>query len=260
MRLASCRLSFSSMDFTKMQWLQFWQPPLKVSCTSPRKQGQPGPQKKICIFNFLVAQAPQDCTQFFLVCICSIPWHARRDTMCAAVLLWSWPCLSQLSFPIMQWWVTLPKALQKCFQPLAQQLPEAAVCQQQHFCSLVAKATTWGPLDPTHSTQQLQPSAPSPAPGTQCIWNLYHHPQLLALTSVCIHLGKCCLKGILRNLKRTDCKLPFSVQEKYLYLAFFFQESSFTGPEVKLHSKLIHRGMCPMKNIAATKLLTSYIA
>lgn len=32
------------------------------------------------------------------------------------------------------------------------------------------------------------------------------------------------------------------------------------GPEVKQHSKSIHRGVCPAKDIPATELLTSHIA
>lgn len=66
------------------------------------------------------------------------------------------------------------------------------------------------------------------------------------------------LKG---NLKQPeDCKSLFSNQAKLLYLAFFFQESNFTGPKVKQHSESIHRGMCPARDFVATIFPTSYIA
>lgn len=82
----------------------------------------------------------------------------------------------------------------------------------------------------------------------------------MALASICMHNRKR-WKGILHNPKQTDCKSLFSDQKSSVPDFVLFQESNFTGPEVKQHSTLIYRGVCPANDwLAATELLASYVA
>jgi len=109
---------------------------------------------------------------------------------------------SYLSRLTIQCWATLPTALHKCFQPLAQQLQRLLSDNKSISSHMLQKPLhvffrpkTQHPAAPTLCTQS------SPALGSQHIWNPYHHPGLLALVSVCTHNGKCCWKGTLHNLK-----------------------------------------------------------
>lgn len=67
------------------------------------------------------------------------------------------------------------------------------------------------------------------------------------------------LKGNLTQPKANWLQITV-FRPKIIWPDFFFQESGLTGPEVKHHSTLICRGVCPAKDwLAATELLTSYV-